>query len=525
MPVIPTPLRVTPGAGALRLGPEISVGYQDLALGSVAEWFCADVERRTGIRSRAVPGDFGAVTIALGGAPGLRDHPLPLGIAPAGRPADERYALTIGTGGVTIRATEPVGAARALTSLLQLVAATPPDPGGGITLPGQAVLDAPRFAWRGLSLDVARRFFPPARIRQVIDLLALYKLNVLHLHLTDDEAWRIEPGRPAAAREPDGSFYTNRELGELVRYAADRFVTIVPEVDSPGHAGAFVALRPELRTDRNQVDYQRAGGAWHRSAWLDPELPGSIDAIRRVLAELADICPCPFVHVGADEAWRMPGDAYRDYVRRLLAVVRHLGRLPVGWQELARAGLGEVEAIQYWMSPASFQPGGRAELPPQTAAMVAAHSARAHSDIEQALRQRVPVIMSPSANCFLDVQYAEESSAAAQAARRERVGSGDYHPRALRESFDWEPVAALGTAACPQDVAGIEAAMWCETVCDFDDLTFALLPRLAGVAEKAWGGTASWARHRAALAGHGRLWDQDGLAFFHARSVSWLRAR
>ena len=525
MPVIPTPLRVTPGEGALRLGPELTVGYQDSALGPVAEWFCADIERRTAIRSQAMPGDFGTVTVGLGGAAEFRGHPRTLGISPTRRPANEGYVLTIGVGGVAIRATEPEGAARALTSLLQLVAATPPDAGGLITLPGQVVLDAPRFAWRGLSLDVARRFFPPARIRQVIDLMALYKLNVLHLHLTDDEAWRIEPGRLAGAREPDGSFYTNRELGELVRYAAERFVAIVPEVDSPGHASAFMDLRPELLSGRNQVDYQRAGGVWHRSAWLDPELPGSVDAIRQVFAELADICPCPFVHVGADEAWQMPADAYRGYVRRLLAVVRDLGKLPVGWQELARTGLDLVEAIQCWMSPASFEPPGTAGLPPETMAMIAANVAPAHADIEQALRRQVPVIMSSSANCFLDVPYAEESAAPAQASRRERVGLGDYRPLTLRESFGWEPVAALGTAARPEDVGGIEAAMWCETVRDFDDLTFALLPRLAGVAEKAWGGTASWAQHRAALGGHGRLWDQDRLTFFRARSVSWLRAQ
>lgn len=525
MPVIPAPVRVVPGDGVLRLGPEITVGYRDPALAVVTERFCSDLERRTGIRSQAMPRGSGVVVVGLGEVPEPGARSVPLGIHPMRRPSDESYALTIGVGGVLVRASEPEGAARALTTLLQLAASTPPDAVGLITLSARDVLDAPRFAWRGLSLDVARRFFPPARVRQVIDLLALYKLNVLHLHLTDDEAWRIEPGRMAGAgaREPDGSFFTNRELGELVRYAAERFVTVVPEVDSPGHAAAFMELHPELRSDRNQVEYQRADGAWHRSAWLDPALPGSIDAIRDVFAELADICPCPFVHVGGDEAWRMPGDAYRDYVRRLLAVVLDLGKLPVGWQELARADPGRVAAIQYWMSPASFESPGDARLPPETADMVAANAARTHADIEEALRRQVPVIMSPSANCYLDVPYAEESAEPAQAERRERVGLRNYRPLTLRESFDWDPVTALGAQARLRDIAGVEAAMWCETVRDFDDLTFALLPRLAGVAEKAWGGAASWAQHRAALGRHGRLWDQDGLTFFHAPSVGWLR--
>jgi hexosaminidase len=518
MAIIPAPLRVTRGAGTLRLGPDLAVGYHDPALAAAAEWFCADLRRRTGIRARATPGGSGVLTVGLGDIPW---HAAPLGIDPAGRAGDESYALTIGADGAAVLAPEPAGAARALTSLLQLVAATPPDADGFVTLAALDVLDAPRFAWRGLSLDVVRRFFPPARIRQVIDLLALYKLNVLHLHLTDDEAWRIEPGRPAGAREPDGTFYTGSELRELVGYAAGKFVTIVPEVDSPGHAAAFMELRPELRTGRNQIAYQRTGGDLHRSAWLDPELPGTIGTIADVFAELAEICPCPFVHVGGDEAWRMPEAAYQDYARRLLAAVRGLGKRPVGWQELARAGTGAVAAVQYWMSPASFEFPGEAELPPETAAMVAANAARTRADIEQALRCQVPVIMSPSANCYLDVPYAEESADPAQEARRERVGLRNYRRLTLVESFGWEPVAALGAGARAQDVAGVEAAMWCETVRDFDDLTFALLPRLAGVAEKAWGAATSWPRHRDALARHARLWQQDGLTFFRAQAVPW----
>jgi hexosaminidase len=521
MPVIPAPLRVTPGSGALRLGPELTVSYHDPALAAVTGRFCADLERRTAIRSRAARGGPGTVAVRISGD--LPELAAPLGLHPGSRPEDESYALTIGPGGAEVRARGPAGAARALTSLLQLAAATPPEADGLVTLAARHVLDAPRFAWRGLSLDVARRFFPPARIRQVIDLLALYKLNVLHLHLTDDEAWRIEAGRPASAREPDGTFYTGSELRELVGYAAERFVTVVPEVDSPGHAAALTELRPELRSGRNQVSYERAGGAWHRSAWLDPELPGTLDAIGCVFAELAEICPGPFVHVGGDEAWRMPDDAYQEYVRRLLAAVKDLGKRPVGWQELVRAGADTgIEAIQYWMSPASFEFLGKALLPPETAAMVAATAARTRADIEQALRRQVMVIMSPSAHCYLDVPYAEESADPGQAGRRDRVGLRHYRPLTLRESFGWEPVAELGAGARDRDVAGVEAAMWCETVRDFDDLTFALLPRLAGVAQKGWGSAASWPEHRDALAGHARLWDQDGLTFFRAHSVSWL---
>ena len=155
--------------------------------------------------------------------------------------------------------------ARGLTSLLQLIA-TPATTAAEATLPALDILDGPRFAWRGLTVDVVRRFFPPAQVRALIDLAALYKLDVLHLHLTDDQGWRIEAGRPAPLREPD-SFYTNDDLSALESYAADRFVTLLPEVDTPGHALALLSLHPELRSGRNLV---------HRSAWLDPDLPATL---------------------------------------------------------------------------------------------------------------------------------------------------------------------------------------------------------------------------------------------------------
>src|SRR5205807_2477871 len=127
--------------------------------------------------------------------------------------------------------------------------------------------------------------------------------------------------------------------------------------------------------------------------------------------------------------------------------------------------------------------------------------------------------MSPSAHCYLDVPYAEESADPEQASRRGRVGLRNYRPLTLAESFAWEPVAALGPRARARDVAGVEAAMWGETLRDFDDLTFALLPRLPGVAEKAWGAAASWPDHRAALASHARLWQQDNLTYFRAQGI------
>jgi hexosaminidase len=152
-----------------------------------------------------------------------------------------------------------------LTTLLQLLATASPTSAGEVSLPAARVLDAPRYAWRGLSLDVARTSFTTDEIRRMIDLLALYKLNVLHLHLTDDQSWRLPVGRSSEDRLSDNAFYSAEDLRALVAYAADRFVTIVPEVDTPGHAIALMQMHPELKTGRNEVEFELPPGHKHQA--------------------------------------------------------------------------------------------------------------------------------------------------------------------------------------------------------------------------------------------------------------------
>src|SRR5207249_3584267 len=214
-----------------------------------------------GVRLAPVRGDQApddpSVTIELGPGREPGGLPAPAGLSPGGGdPAGERYSLVIEDGRIVLRAAEPAGVARGLTTLVQLVA-TAPSAGAGetgadeIRVPCARIFDAPRYAWRGLSLDVARTFFTVEEIRRVIDLLELYKLNVLHLHLTDDQAWPLTLGRPAAGPEPQSPVYRDEDLRDLVGYAADRFVTIVPEIDTPGHTSALLRLRPELKSGRN----------------------------------------------------------------------------------------------------------------------------------------------------------------------------------------------------------------------------------------------------------------------------------
>jgi hexosaminidase len=388
-----------------------------------------------------------------------------------------------------------------------------------VSLPAARILDAPRYAWRGLSLDLARTFFTVDEVRRVIDLLALYKLNVLHLHLTDDESWRLPVGRSAESPESDGPFYSAQDLRGLAAYAEDRFITIVPEVDTPGHVSALVRLRPELNTRRNLVEFEFPPGQAHHTAWLDPELPATFEVVEEVLAGVAALFPGAYIHIGSDQPRGMPHDLYSSYVQRVRGFVCSIGKRPLGWQESARAGLGPDDVIQYWLSDVARP----ASLPPELRAQMDADVELSRRDIDKAVAASVPVIVSPLSHCYLDVAYAEPCADPAQAQRQGRLGLRLYAPRTVAESFDWEPAEALGPGRAVH-VAGVEAAIWAETISDFDDLCFLLLPRLAGVAHKAWSDPqlAAWPDHRDRLARHGRLWAQDGLTYFRASTVDWL---
>ena len=251
-------------------------------------------------------------------------------------------------------AATPEGVFRGLTSLRQLIAAGASD--GVATLPVIEVVDGPRYAWRGLSFDVVRTFHGPETVRRVIDMLAVHKLNVLHLHLTDDQGWRIEvPARPAltevgstgAIGDRPGGFYTVAEMAELVKYAADRFITIVPEIDMPGHTGAIFRSYPELAPTKGFSGDIAPGLA---VGTLDPGRPETWEFVGDVLDGVIPQFPnAAYIHVGGDEAFGMPVEEHAAFMERATQMVRDRGRLAVVWQEAARANLSSQDVVQYWM--------------------------------------------------------------------------------------------------------------------------------------------------------------------------------
>ncbi|MBQ1095410.1 family 20 glycosylhydrolase [Streptomyces sp. b94] len=478
---------------------------------------------------------------ATGGGPGpvlrltLGEAPPPprraVGVAPDGTPVpvDESYGLTIGPDGITCRARTAAGVFRAATTALQLIALAGPD---GELEPRQ-LSDAPHYAWRGLLVDPARCFIDPDDLRRIIDLAALYKVNVLHLHLTDNEGWRIEapsvPSLTASHRSGKGALYSAEEYAALQEYAARRYITVVPEINLPGHCAALRAAVPDL------PDAPAPEGVAGRFPYVPP-LDLADRRTRTVVGQvLADVCAMtagPFVHIGGDEAVGITDESFAVAVRELRALVRGFGKRPVGWQETARAGVTEQDLAQYWVDPEMMDLPATAEdlagrpdllaagFTPELVAAMRRFFAPSADDLERVLAGGGRVILSPQSHLYLDRGYAAAVAPAERAADAARLGFPSYLPRDVRHTAGWDP-AAYGLPA--DRIAGVEATLFGEVLQGIDDLSTMLLPRLASVAETAWSGRpATWETHRAALARHGRLWQQRRLAYFPATDVPWL---
>lgn len=570
IPVVPRPDTVVVRArAAVEIAAGTAIVFEDPSSTGLAQRFADDLARdgTVTVRVQGQPdgdrSDTGAAAVAsaAGGAttirlilsPGAAGAAEPasvdavtLGVSPSGAdPADERYHLVVDDRGATVRAAAPEGLWRGLTTLRQLLA-TAPRPTGMPLLDAVEVHDAPRFAWRGLSLDVVRSFFGPDEVRRVVDVLSLHKCNVLHLHLTDDQGWRIEiPGRPAltdvggrgALGERPGGFFTQAEFAEVVRYAADRFVTVVPEIDMPGHAAAAIAAHPELSA--HPVD--DAEGSRPANV-LDPDLPGVLDFAGEVITALAEVTPGPFLHIGGDEAAGIAPDAYRRFIDAARGFVLAAGKRPVTWQEAARTGVGPTDVVQHWLafgeavdslllSGDADQLGGREhlelpddiDLPVELLPVIAEALRNGRGDLAAAVERGARVLLSPASHLYLDRPYAEPPTDPAQQAWRDRLGLAVYPRMTVEEAFAWDPAAALDLP--DEAIAGIEAAIWCETIDTADELEFMLLPRLAGVAERAWSRSpaAAWDDYRSRLGMQSTIWAARGWRYFTSSLVDWAR--
>lgn len=411
---------------------------------------------------------------------------------------EEGYSLTVTPERVTISAPQSAGLFYGVQTLRHLLPgfveyeAAFPRP---ITVPSVRIVDQPRFGWRGAMLDVSRHFFSPDDVKRYIDLLALLKLNRLHLHLSDDQGWRIEikswpnlteHGGSTQVGGGPGGYFTQEEYADLNAYAGDRFITIVPEIDMPGHTNAALASYPELNCDG--VAPPLFTGTAVGFSTLCVERDVVYQFVDDVVREIGALTNGPYFHIGGDEVEKLTEEQYAHFIERAQNIVASHNLIAVGWDEIAEAPLLPSSIIQLW------RPTGSRE------------------SLTRAVADGTRVILSPANRVYLDMKYDESTV----------LGLNWAGYSSVRHAYDWDP-AALIEGVDESQIAGVEAPLWSETLANMRDVEFMAFPRLAGAAELGWSPAAgrSWREYRLRLAAQAPRWTALGINFNRDPSVPW----
>ena len=416
---------------------------------------------------------------------GLTDHP-------------EGYRLDVTADRVVIRARTGAGLFHGVQTLRQLLPAAIESRttlAAPWIVPGGSIVDHPRFTYRGAMLDVARHFFPVADVRRYIDQIARYKINHLHLHLTDDQGWRIAidswprlatVGGATEVGNGPGGYYTREQYREIVDYAASRHVTIVPEIDLPGHTNAALTAYDTLAPDGVTPTPYTDTEVGFSTVAVNREL--TYDFVTDVLRELAELSPGPYLHIGGDEAFKLAAADYVAFMDRTQSIVAATGKTVVGWHQLAPAAHVPGRIIQYW------------------------GTATADPVVTEAVRQGARLILSPGNRTYLDMKYTSDTP----------LGQDWAGLIPVRTAYDWNPGAYLDDV--PADaVLGVEAPLWTETIKSAGDIEVMAFPRLPAVAELGWSPATAhdWAGFRDRLAAQGPRWTIAGIAFHRSPEVPW----
>ena len=432
----------------------------------------------------------------------------------------EGYELTVNEDEVRIVANRAAGLFNGIQTLRQLL----PEKiekrerqQGPWEIAGGTIRDHPEYAWRGTMLDVARHFFSVEDVKRYIDLASYYKMNVLHLHLSDDQGWRIEirswpnltrVGGSTEVGGGEGGYYTQAQYSEIVAYAQSRYMTVIPEIDMPGHINAALASYAELNPG---LPIKREAGGPVNPAQAESQdlnakpVPGQLYTgiqvgfstlsakkeitfkfIDDVLRELAAITPGPYLHIGGDEAAVTKKEDYIVFVNRFREMVRAHGKKMIGWEEIAQGDIDSTVVIQYWNSQ-------------KYAKMAAEKGAK--------------LLFSPAKKVYLDMQYDSTT----------RLG---LHWAAYIEadsSYTWDP-AAYVEGISKEQIVGVEAPLWTETIANMNDLEYMAFPRLPGVAEIGWSASRSrnWTEYKVRVGRQGKRWKEMEIDYYPSPLIQWV---
>lgn len=410
----------------------------------------------------------------------------------------EGYVLTVTPEQITLAAPQTAGLFYGMQTLRQLLppfveyeaAFAQPMP-----VPAVTIVDRPRFGWRGSMLDVARHFIPPADVRRYLDLMALYKLNRLHLHLSDDQGWRIEittrpnltahGGTTEVGGRPAG-FYSQAEYADLVAYAQARYITLVPEIDLPGHTNAALASYPELNCDGVAPDLYTGIEVGFSTVCVEQE--ATYRFVDDVVREIAALTPGPWFHIGGDEVQKLTPDQYRRFIERVQGIVQAHGKQVIGWDEIAHTTLLPGTILQHWR-PEGSQEG-----------------------IAASVEKGATVILSPANKVYLDMKYDSTTV----------LGLNWAGYVSVQTAYDWDPATQL-PGVSEAALVGVEAPIWSETLRTRAEFEYMAFPRLPGVAEIGWSPAAvrDWNAYRLRLGAQAPRWSALGVNFYRTPEVPW----
>jgi len=477
--IIPRPVSITAQEGAFEIRPDtrIVVQAQAKAIGDqLAQW----LRPATGFALTVQEGDVKADGLVLTINPGLAG----LG--------QEGYRLTVTPTQALVESTTAAGVFYGIQTLRQLL---PVEVFGRAKaqsvawrIPCVRIEDQPRFGWRGMHLDVSRHFMPKAFVKKYIDLLALHKMNRFHWHLSDDQGWRIEIrrypkltevgawrtetliGRPSGRNakydgQRHGGFYTQDEIREIVAYAKSRHVTVVPEIDMPGHMQAAIASYPELGTGDGPVQVLTYWGSGEQVLNVEES---TVAFMQDVLTEIMELFDSPYIHVGGDEVdkkhWRNSPKSQarlkelglKDeeelqswFIRRMDTFLTAKGRRLLGWDEILEGGLAPGATVMSWRG----EDGGIA-------------AAKADHD----------VVMAPSPYTYFDYYQADPN--------REPLAIGGFLP--LSKVYSYNPTPAVLTAEQARHILGVQGQIWTEYIATPEHAEYMAFPRACALAEVAW---------------------------------------
>jgi hexosaminidase len=487
--IIPQPADIQKGIGSFRIKGGTTITYDNPQVKDVAEMLAMKINRATGFAIKAVEGKKGKIQLNIND----RQNALT---------GTEGYSLSVTPKGIIISANQPSGLFYGMQTLLQLLPAEIESKSAVKAdwfVPAVMVTDYPRFGWRGVMLDVSRNFFSKEEVEKYIDQIARFKFNTFHWHLTDDNGWRIEikslpklteigawrvarsghfgdrdnpkPGEPATV----GGFYTQEDIREIVNYAKQRFITIVPEVDVPGHSMAAIASFPELCCTKNpdiKVDPGTQFSEWYGNGTfrmlvdntLNPSDEKVYEFLDKVFNEIAQLFPGQYIHIGGDECYKgywakdqgcralMKKLGIKDveqlqgyFVNRVEKILQSKGKKLIGWDEILEGGISPDATVMSW---------------------------RGIKGGIEAAKLGHNVVMTPSSFAYLDYQQGEET-----------VEPPLYAGLRLQKCYSFNPVPE-GVDA--KYILGGQGNLWTEQIPEFRHAEYMTWPRGWALAEDYW---------------------------------------